>query len=50
MRLETIWKTELYIHGSLGGMEIKSLDREFLQQKVDELASLMKNETIAVGE
>ena len=49
MRHETIWKMELYILEALRDVEIKSLDREFLQQKVDELASITENEPVEVG-
>lgn len=48
MRHETIWKTMQYILESLGEGELKSLDQEFLQQKVDELAALTGHEKMRI--
>lgn len=46
IRHETIWKTELYILEALQDVELKSLDREYLQKRVDELAAITGNETV----
>lgn len=49
LRHDTIWKTELYILEALQDVDIKSLDRDYLQQKVDELADITQKETVKVG-
>lgn len=46
IRHETIWKTELYILEALQDVDLKSLDREYLQKRVDELAAITGNETV----
>lgn len=48
MRHDAIWKIMLYILEGISGGELKSLDREFLQQKVDELAELTGHEKVII--
>ena len=46
MRHESLWEIQKYILDGLDCREMKKMDREYLQQKIDELADLTKQKRI----
>lgn len=49
MRHETIWEIQQYLMEGINEQELKSMDRHFLQQKLDELAKLTGQPAIQIG-
>ncbi|MCP2036226.1 putative membrane protein [Planomicrobium sp. HSC-17F08] len=46
LRYDTIWKIQLYLLEAINDGELKTLDRDFLQKKVNELADITGHESI----
>jgi uncharacterized membrane protein len=48
LRYDTIWKIQLYLLEAINDGELKTLDREFLQKKIDELAGITGHPSVVL--